>query len=70
MNLEVLAVADCFPQVVKPEEKPSLQEEFMDYCTFRLPDSVKIQNAVDKINIGIPLVKSRTSQDKSIVFLL
>ena len=43
----VLAVADCLPQVVKPEEKPIIQEEFMGYCTFRLLDSVKTQNAAD-----------------------
>ena len=45
---EVLAVADSLPQVVKQESKPSLQKEFMDYCTFCLPDSAKTQTAVGR----------------------
>ena len=62
MNLEVLAVADCLPQVVMPEEKPSLQEEFMDYCTFRLTDSVKTQNTVDKYWHSIGEIKDLSGQ--------
>ena len=38
---QVLSVAACLPQVVKAEEKYPLQEEYMDYCMFSLPDEVK-----------------------------
>ena len=29
---QVLAAAECVPQVVQVGDKPSLQEEFMDFC--------------------------------------
>ena len=71
MHIEVLAVADCLPQVVKLELKPSQQEEFMGYCTFRPPDSVKTQNAVDKYwHFVGEMCESKTSQDKIVVLLL
>ena len=41
MLQEVLVIAESLLQVVKTDDKPFLQEEFMDYCTFRLPDSTK-----------------------------
>ena len=44
---KVLAVAECLPQVVKLNEKPSLQE-YMDYCMLPLPVSIKTEKAVDK----------------------
>ena len=45
---ELLSVADSLPQVVGQAEKPTLQEEFMDFCTFRLPDCATTQTVVDK----------------------
>ena len=44
----MLAAADCLPQVVNSDEKPSLQEEFVNYCTALLPIFVKAQRDVDK----------------------
>ena len=35
---QVLAAAECVPQVVQVGDKPSLQEKFMDFCT--LPPKV------------------------------
>ena len=59
---EVLAAADCLPQVVNSDEKPCLQEEFMDYCTAPLPFFVKAQR-----DIGMRLVKYRICMDMRIV---
>lgn len=45
---ELLSVADSLPQVVDQADKPLLQEEFMDFCTFHLPDNITTQTDVDK----------------------
>ena len=37
---QVLAVAECVPQVVQVGDKSSLQEEFLDICTSPLPPKV------------------------------
>ena len=37
---QVLAAAECVPQVIQVGDKPSLQEEFMDFCTSPLPPKV------------------------------
>ena len=37
---QVLATAECVPQVVQVGDKPSLQEEFMDFCMSPLPPIV------------------------------
>ena len=60
MAPEVQAVAAALPQVV---ELPSLQEEFMDYCMYRLPDSVKAHNAVDKYWHSVGEIKDLSGQD-------
>ena len=36
---EVLAVGKKLPQVVPAEKLPALQEEFLDYCTYTLPQA-------------------------------
>ena len=59
---ELLIVADSLPQVVKQDAKPSLQEEFMDYCTFRLPDSAKTQTVVDKYCHSVSEIKDLSRQ--------
>ena len=45
---QVLAAAECVPQVVQVGDKPSLQEEFMDFCTSSLPPKVTAITEVDK----------------------
>ena len=44
---QVLAAAECVPQVVQVGDKPSLQEEFMDFCTSPLPPKVTAITEVD-----------------------
>ena len=44
---QVLAAADCLPQVVQPDCRSLLQEEFMDYCVSPLPANVKCIRYVD-----------------------
>ena len=44
---QVVAAADCLPQVVG-EDRPHLQEEFMHYCTSPLPVDVKALTEVDE----------------------
>ena len=60
---EVLAVADSLPQVVKSDDKPSLQEELMDYCTSRLPDSVKTLIVVEKYWHSVSEIKDLSGHD-------
>ena len=45
---QVLAAAECVPQVVQVGDKPSLQEELMDLCTSPLPPKVTAITEVDK----------------------
>ena len=45
---QVLAAAECVPQVIQVSDKPSLQEEFMDFCTSPLPPKVTSITEVDK----------------------
>ena len=45
---QVLAVAECVPQVVQVGDKSSLQEEFMDFCTSPLPPKVTAITEADK----------------------
>ena len=45
---QVLAATKCVPQVVQVGDKPSLQEEFMDFCTSPLPPKVTAITEVDK----------------------
>ena len=47
MACQVLAAAECVPQVVQVGDKPSLQEEFMDFCTLPLPPKVTAITEVD-----------------------
>ena len=44
---QVLAAAEYVPQVVQVGNKPSLQEEFMDFCTSPLPPKVTAITEVD-----------------------
>ena len=48
---QVLAAAECVPQLVQIGDKPSLQEEFMDFCTLPLPPKVRAITELD--NIGM-----------------
>ena len=50
---QVLAAAECVPQVVQVGEKSSLQEEFMDFCMSSLPPKVTAITAW-KLNIATP----------------
>ena len=53
----VLAAAECVPQVVPIGDKPSLQEEFMDFCTSPLPPKVTAIREVDKYWHAISQIK-------------
>ena len=61
---QVLAAAECVPQVGQVGDKPSLQEEFMDFCTSPLPPKVTAITEVD--NIGMQSAKSKTAWKLSI----
>ena len=54
---KVLAAAECVPQVVQFDDKPSLQEEFMDFCTSPLPPKVTAITEVDKYWHAISQIK-------------
>ena len=45
----VLAAAERVPQAVQVGDKPSVQEEFMDFCTSPLPPKVMAITEVDKL---------------------
>ena len=47
---QVLAAAECVPQVVQVGDKPNLQEEFMDFCISPLsPKVMAITDAISQI---------------------
>ena len=54
---QVLAAAECVPQVVQVGEKSSLQEEFMDFCMSPLPPKVMAIREVDKYWHAISQIK-------------
>ena len=54
---EVLAAAECVPQVVQVGDKPSLQEEFMDFIMPPLPPKVTAITEVDKYWHAISQIK-------------
>ena len=57
MDGQVLAEAECVPQVVQVGDKPSLQEAFMDFCTSPLPPKVTAITEVDKYWHAISQIK-------------
>ena len=57
MDGQVLAAAECVPQVVQDCDKPSLQEEFMDFCTSPLHPKVTAITEVDKYWHAISQIK-------------
>ena len=57
MASQVLAAAECVPQVVQVGGTPSLQEEFMDFCTSPLPPKVTAITEVDKYWHAISQIK-------------
>ena len=54
---QVVTAAKCVPQVVQVGDKPSLQEEFMDFCMSPLPPKVKAITEVDKYWHAISQIK-------------
>ena len=54
---QVLAAAECVPQVVQVGDKPSLQEKFMDFCMSPLPPKVTAITKVDKYWHAISQIK-------------
>ena len=54
---QVLAAAELVPQVVQVGDKPSLQEEFMDFCTSPLPPKVTAITEVDNYWHAISQIK-------------
>ena len=54
---QVLAAAECVPQVVQVGDKPSLQEELMDFCMSPLPPKVTAITEVDKYCHAISQIK-------------
>ena len=48
MTGQVLAAAVCVYEVYQVGDKPSLQIEFMDFCTSPLPPKVTAITEVDK----------------------
>ena len=57
MASQVLAVAECVPQVVQVGDKYSFQEEFMDFCTSPLPPKVTAIIQVGKYWHAISQIK-------------
>ena len=57
---QVLAAAECVPQVVQVGDKLSLQEEFMDFCTSPLPPKISWPSQ-RSIIIGMQSDKSKTA---------
>ena len=55
---QVLAAAELVPQVVQVGDKPSLQEEFMDFCTSPLPPKVTAITEVDNYWHAISQIKT------------
>ena len=45
---QVLAAVECVPQVVQVGDKPSLQDEFTDFCMSPLSPKVTAITEVDK----------------------
>ena len=54
---QVLAAAECVPQVVQVGDKPSLQEEFVAFCMSPLPPKVTAITEVDKYWHAISQIK-------------
>ena len=54
---QVLAAAEFVPQVVQVGDKPSVQEEFMDFCMSPLPPKVTAITEVDKYWHAISQIK-------------
>ena len=54
---QVLPAAECVPQVVQVGDKPSLQEEFMDFSTLLLPPKVTAITEVEKYWHAISQIK-------------
>ena len=54
---QVLAAAECVPQVVQVGNKHSLQEEFIDFCMLPLPPKVAAITEVDKYWHAISQIK-------------
>ena len=54
---QVLAAAECVPQVVKFGGKPSLQEEFIDFCMSPLSPKVMAITEVDTYWHAISQIK-------------
>ena len=54
---QVLAAAECVPQVVQVGVKPSFQEEFMGFCMSPLPPKVTVITEVDKYWHAISQIK-------------
>ena len=54
---QVPAAAEFVPQVVQVGDKPSLQEEFMDFCMSPLPPKVTAITEVDKYWHAISQIK-------------
>ena len=61
---QVLAAAESVPQVVQVGDKPSLQEEFMDFCKSPLPPEVTASQRW--ISIGMQSANSKTAWKLSI----
>ena len=51
MSGQMLAAAECVPQVVQVGDKPSLQDEFMDFCMSPLLHKVMAITEVDKFGM-------------------
>ena len=63
MDGQVLAAAECVPQVVQVGDKPSLQEEFKDFCMSPLPPKFTAITEVDKFWHAISQIKDCLETD-------
>ena len=64
MLSQIIYAAACLPQVVKTEEKPVLQEEFIDYCMYAFSDEVKREKEVCKHWHKVGAVQDLSGQNR------
>ena len=66
---QVLLAADSLPQVIRPEEKAQLQEEYMDFCTSPLTSDIKGIKEVDTYWHAVSQVKDQSESALDILCL-
>ena len=62
LSSQVANAARCMPQVVDTADIPTLQEEYMEYCTTALAPSVKATSEVDVYWHAISMIQDISNQ--------